>query len=247
MKQNYDEIRTSMPPIAGVANGAMVLRDGAFSTANLDDFQAGLRPKIQGTINLDRLFSETTNEPLDWFIGFSSLAAVIGNPGQSAYSAGNGCMRAVVNGRRSRGLAGSVIHISRITGIDYIERELTKDSQERLKVRSGTLAMSENDLHHLFAEGIVAGRPTSGMNPELITGLGLITTEQAKEVFWSQNAKMGLLIREVGRGGIARGGDKGNSIPVRTLLEVAKTIQDAKDMTVGKSNIMKYMCREDNH
>jgi hypothetical protein len=162
-----------MPPIAGVANGAMVLRDGAFNTANLDDFQAGLRPKIQGTINLDRLFSETTNEPLDWFIGFSSLAAVIGNPGQSAYSAGNGCMRAVVNGRRCRGLAGSVIHISRITGIGYIERELTKDSQERLKVRSGTLAMSENDLHHLFAEGIVAGRPTSGMNPELITGLGL--------------------------------------------------------------------------
>ncbi len=233
MKQIRDEIRESMPAIGGVTSGAMVLRDSSFAQASFDDFQSVLRPKIQGTINLDRLFSDSASEPLDWFICFSSLAEVIGNPGQSAYSAGNGCMRVLVNGRRSRGLAGSVIHISRVTGIGYIERELTKDLQQRLKVRSGTLAMSEIDLHMLFAEAIVAGRPESNLNPEIITGLGLVTTEQAKDVFWKDNAKMGLLIREVGRG-IAAGGDKESAIPVRKLLEAAKTIQEAKKLTVGK-------------
>jgi hypothetical protein len=223
-----------MPPIGGVANGAMVLKDSSFPTARFDDFQAVLGPKILGTINLDRVFSETTNEPLDWFIGFSSLAAVIGNPGQSAYSAANGYINTLIKRRRTQGLAGSVIHISRVTGIGYIERELTKDLQRRLKVRSGTLAMSEIDLHQLFAEAVVCGRPSSGLDPEIVTGLGLVTTEQAKDVFWNTNAKMGLLIREVGRG-ITAGGDKGNSIPVRTLLEATKTLQEAKKLLVGES------------
>ncbi len=229
-----------MPAIGGVANGAMVLRDSSFAGARFEDFQAVLRPKIQGTINLDRLFSKTSNEPLNWFIGFSSLAAMIGNPGQGAYSAGNGFIKDLVKRRRSQGLAGSVIHISRVAGLGYIERELNKDLQHRLKTRSGTLAMSDVDLHQLFAEAIVAGRPRSGLNPEIVTGLEFVTTEQAKEIYWKSNAEMGLLIREVGHG--IASVDKRTTIPVKDLLEAAKTMQEAKEVIVGKSYIIERLC-----
>ncbi|EAW08950.1 putative polyketide synthase [Aspergillus clavatus NRRL 1] len=220
VKQMYHEINESMPQIAGVANGAMM---------SFDDFQAVLRPKIQGTINLDKLFSDPAR-PLDWFIGFSSIAATVGNPGQSAYTAGNCFIKALVNRRRKQGLAGSSIDITRLVGLGFIEREshgrLTKEHQERLTTRSGTIAMSENDLHQLFAEAILSGRPASGLNPEIITGLAPITVDQSRDAYWKTNTRLTLLIREIGHG-TTQDGDKGNAIPVRQLLEAAKTMDDA--------------------
>lgn len=160
-----------MPPIGGVADGAMVLRDATFVTQTFQDWQAILKPKVQGTINLDLLFSEYASsheEPLDWFIGFSSLVAYAGNPGQAAYGAGNCFLKAPIQARHNRGLAGSTIDIGRMVGVGYIESQLTTDGQDRLKFRSGTQSMSESDLHQLFAEAVVAGRPNSGLDTELI-------------------------------------------------------------------------------
>lgn len=236
MKQIFDTIKESMPPIGGVANGAMVLRDSSLMKMSFEDFQAVLRPKIQGTINLDRLFSDPS-QPLDWFIGFSSIAATVGNPGQSAYTAGNCFIKALIDRRRQQGLAGSSIDITRLVGLGFIEREshgrLNKEHQERLTTRSGTIAMSENDLQQLFAEAILSGRPDLGLNPEIITGLAPITVEQSKDAYWKTNTRLSLLIREVGQGA-AQGGETGNAVPVRQLLEAAKNIQDAAKVLSGK-------------
>ncbi|KAF7719430.1 Polyketide synthase [Penicillium ucsense] len=186
MKKIHDTIKESMPPIGGVANGAMVLRD------------------IQGTINLDRLFSDRS-QPLDWFIGFSSIAATVGNPGQSAYTAGNCFIKEHVDRRRQR---------------------LTKEHQERLTTRSGTIAMSENDLHKLFAEAILSGSPALGLSPEIITGLAPITVEQSKDAYWKTNMRLSLLIKDAGQGN-AQGSERSEVIPLRKLLEGAKSLQDA--------------------
>lgn len=231
-----------MPPIAGVANGAMVLRDSSLVNMGYDDFQAVLGPKIQGTIHLDNLF-RSTGEKLDWFIGFSSIAGTVGNPGQSAYTAGNCFIKALVGQRRSQGLAGSAIDISRVVGLGFIEREskgrLTQEHQQRLTTRSGTIAMCENDLLQLFAEAIISGRPDSGLSPELITGLAPITVEQSKDAYWKTNARLGLLIREVGHGA-SLGGDKANAVPVKQLLEAAKTMDDALKVLFGKFTLSSY-------
>ena len=71
-----------MPPIAGVANGAMVLQDGLFDNMSYDAFAKVLKPKVLGSQLLDELFYDT---PLDFFIFFSSATAVMGNSGQSNY------------------------------------------------------------------------------------------------------------------------------------------------------------------
>lgn len=213
----------------------MVLRDSSFMKVSFDDFQAVLGPKVKGTINIDRLFSDP-NQLLDWFIGFSSVAGTVGNPGQSGYTAGNCFIKALVDWRRKQGLAGSVIDITRLVGLGFIEREghgrLTKEHQERLTTRSGTIAMSENDLHQLFAEAISAGRPDLDLNPEIITGLAPITVEQSKDTYWTTNPRLSLLIREAGQGDL-KGRDGGNAAPLRQLLGDTKTMQDVANVLSG--------------
>lgn len=235
VKQIHDAIKESMPPIGGVANGAMVLRDSSFMKVSFDDFQAVLGPKVKGTINIDRLFSDP-NQLLDWFIGFSSVAGTVGNPGQSGYTAGSCFIKALVDRRRKQGLAGSVIDITRLVGLGFIEREghgrLTKEHQERLTTRSGTIAMSENDLHQLFAEAILAGRPDLDLNPEIITGLAPITVEQSKDTYWKTNPRLSLLIREAGQGDL-KGRDGGNAAPLRQLLGDTKTMQNVANVLSG--------------
>lgn len=228
-----------MPIVGGVANGAMVLRDGTFLALSFEDFQEGLRSKVNSSTNLDRVFSEEqeANEPLDWFVSFSSIVGMTGNPGQAAYTAGNCFMKGLTHQRRRRGVAASVIDISRVTGLGFIQREssgrLTREHQERLSSRSGALVISDVDLHQLFAEAIVAGRPEEGLNPELISGLAPITTEQAKEVFWAPNARFSLLIREADRGAAAIG-DKSARVSVRKLLEAATSLLGLRKILLGE-------------
>lgn len=233
-----------MPPISGVANGAMVLRDVSLISMSFEDFITVLRPKVQGTLNLDRLFSSSERE-LDFFICFSSIAGTLGNPGQSAYSAGNCFMKSLVRRRRSRGLPGAAIDIGRLVGVGYIEREssgrLTKEHQTRLQTRSGAVPMSETDLHQLFAEAIIAGRPPSGSSPssysdssELISSIVPITTEQAKQAYWSSNPRLGLLIRETGQQlSGSGGGGSGNAVPVRQLLNAARTMGQVESILLA--------------
>lgn len=81
-----DNLAVTMPPIAGVVNGAMVLSDSLFADMSLDSFEKVLAPKARGSLALDRVFSSSS---LDFFVMFSSLTAVAGNRGQSNYAAAN--------------------------------------------------------------------------------------------------------------------------------------------------------------
>ncbi|KAI8632481.1 putative polyketide synthase [Xylariaceae sp. FL1651] len=87
-------------PVRGVIHGAMLLKDHTLTQMHLDDFQAGLKPKYYGTINLAKAF---TSDNLDFFIMLSSLAGIVGLPGQSNYAAGNVFQDEFVHSQVSRG------------------------------------------------------------------------------------------------------------------------------------------------
>lgn len=243
-EQTYASIQQVMPPVAGVALGAMVRIDATFMTQRLEEFQAVLRPKVDGVLNLDRLFTVpsaayTPNEPLDFFIALSSLVGMTGNPGQSAYGAANCFLKAVMRDRREhRGLAGASIDIGRMVGVGIIEREFAPGVRERLKFWDSTLAMGESDLHQLFAEAIVAGRPGSNADPELVAGISVLRGKEAIEkAFWSKNPRLHMMLRDEPFEGAVSGG--GNSEPaapavsVRKLLEGITALKDAEKIIVG--------------
>lgn len=92
-----------MPPIAGVFHLAGVLDDGMLLQQNSARYATVLTPKLGGALNLIRAFEA---QPLDYFVCFSSVAALTGSLGQSAYAAANAALDALMEARRMSGKPG---------------------------------------------------------------------------------------------------------------------------------------------
>ncbi|MEU1669891.1 SDR family NAD(P)-dependent oxidoreductase [Streptomyces sparsogenes] len=84
-------IREEFGPLTGVVHAAGVLRDGFALNKSAEDFAAVLAPKAAGLRALD---AATADDPLDFFVAFSSIAAHIGNPGQTDYAYANAYLEA---------------------------------------------------------------------------------------------------------------------------------------------------------
>ncbi|NUM52062.1 MAG: SDR family NAD(P)-dependent oxidoreductase [Candidatus Hydrogenedentes bacterium] len=100
----YD--RSGLPPIRGVVHAAGVIDDHAVTNLSMDSLTAVMRPKVDGTMLLHRHFDANGNgaaNRLDFFVLFSSVAAVMGAPGQANYAAGNAFMDALAHHRRAHG------------------------------------------------------------------------------------------------------------------------------------------------
>ncbi|HHP7245480.1 MAG TPA: aminotransferase class I/II-fold pyridoxal phosphate-dependent enzyme [Elainellaceae cyanobacterium] len=97
----------SIYPLRGVIHAAGVLEDDMLQNQSWEAFRKVLAPKISGAWNLHTL---TQNDSLDFFVCFSSIAALLGSPGQGNYAAANACMDALVHHRRSLGLPATTIN-----------------------------------------------------------------------------------------------------------------------------------------
>jgi acyl transferase domain-containing protein/acyl carrier protein len=86
---------TGVAHLAAVGDGRLLAHRDAASLAAI------AAPKIAGAWNLHQL---TAQLPLQHFVLFSSLSAVLGVPGQAGYAAGNAFMDALARHRRERGL-----------------------------------------------------------------------------------------------------------------------------------------------
>jgi len=107
MVKLFEEIKLTMPPLRGIIHAAAVLKDGILQSQNWESFTQTLAPKVQGTWNLHTL---TQKLPLDFFILFSSVASLLGSPGQGNYAAANAFMDALAQYRQKLGLAGLSIN-----------------------------------------------------------------------------------------------------------------------------------------
>lgn len=91
----------SLPGLRGVIHAAGVLDDGTLVNQTPERFERVLAPKVGGSWNLHLA---TRQLPLDFFVCFSSLASLIGAPGQGSYAAGNAFLDALCELRRQEGL-----------------------------------------------------------------------------------------------------------------------------------------------
>ncbi len=110
MQRLFAEIQTSLPPLRGVVHAAGVSADRELTglrPEEVEGFEAILEPKVRGTWILHEL---SRNLPLDFFVLFSSIAAVWGAKGQGNYAAANHFLDAFAHYRRALGLPGLSIN-----------------------------------------------------------------------------------------------------------------------------------------
>jgi acyl transferase domain-containing protein len=94
-------IETNFLPLRGIVHGAGVLEDGVLAGLDWQQFERVLAPKVQGAWFLHR---STQHLNLDFFVCFSSIASLLGSPGQSNYSAANAFLDALAHHRQALGL-----------------------------------------------------------------------------------------------------------------------------------------------
>lgn len=92
--------------LRGIAHCAGVLHDRLITDLEPADIDAVLRPKAMGAQNLEAAIAD---HDLDWWVVYSSAAALLGSPGQSAYAAANAWLDALVHQRRAEGLPATSI------------------------------------------------------------------------------------------------------------------------------------------
>ncbi len=80
------EVKTRYGSINGIIHSAGVLRDSLLVNKTKEDLETVLGPKVYGAVYLDQA---TKDENLDFFVLFSSITAILGNPGQADYAYGN--------------------------------------------------------------------------------------------------------------------------------------------------------------
>jgi NAD(P)-dependent dehydrogenase (short-subunit alcohol dehydrogenase family) len=93
--------REGWPPIRGVVHAAGALADQLLARMSREDFDVAWRPKVVGSW---LLHDKLRDQPLDFFVLYSSVAAVLGTFGQGNYAAANAFLDALAHDRQAVGL-----------------------------------------------------------------------------------------------------------------------------------------------
>ena len=133
-----------MPPIVGVMHAAMVLDDVVITGLDEERFARVFAPKVTGAENLDLV---TRGLRLDYFVLFSSVTTLMGNPGQGNYVAANAYMEGLARRRRREGLPALAIGWGPITDVGVVARnERLQSNLQKLTGVSGLKAREALDL-----------------------------------------------------------------------------------------------------
>ena len=122
-------------PLRGVVHAAGVLDDGLVLSLTPDRLDTVLRAKVDGAWHLHELTRELD---LSAFVVFSSMAGIVGTPGQANYAAANSFLDGLVAYRRAHGLPG----LSLAWGLWEQASAMTAHLGERDKARMSRLGIA---------------------------------------------------------------------------------------------------------
>ncbi|KAL0930068.1 polyketide synthase [Colletotrichum truncatum] len=195
------------PRVAGIIQGAMVLRDKPYETMSLDDYHTAIHAKFTGTWNLHRV-SEEQPQPLDFFTLLSSISGIVGNKGQANYAAGNTFLDAFADYRRSLGLKANSVDLGLIQDVGYVAEQ--EGFEARFDTRQWT-PITEGTLRKILSYSILqqdqASEPINADSvAQLITGIGFPLPEDSD---LTRDARFGYLFQNTGAGSDGKEGGAG--------------------------------------
>lgn len=152
LEKVFKDISRTMPPIKGIFHLAGVLDGGMLHQLEWSRFAPVMAPKMMGAWNLHML---TKNMHLDHFVLFSSIASLMGYPGQGGYAAANHFMDTLAEVRQGEGLPALSINWGPWSGFG-MTAALKAADMERLKkggITPLTFDQGFNFLEKLLGSG----------------------------------------------------------------------------------------------
>ncbi|MFY9920653.1 MAG: type I polyketide synthase, partial [Mycobacterium sp.] len=141
--------------LQAVVHAAGVLDDAVIGSLTPQRIDTVLRAKVDGAWHLHELTREL---PLNAFVVFSSLAGIIGAPGQANYAAANAFLDALAAHRRAAGLAGLSLAWGLWETPSTMTAGMQAPDQARLH-RRGLTAMTPGQAMELFDTALGVDNP----------------------------------------------------------------------------------------
>jgi NAD(P)-dependent dehydrogenase (short-subunit alcohol dehydrogenase family)/acyl carrier protein len=142
-------------PLGAVIHCAGVLDDATIQAAGTEQVERVFAPKADAAWHLHEL---TRGLELSHFVLFSSLAGIIGAPGQGAYAAANCFLDALAAQRHGQGLPASAIAWGLWLDQSGMASQLAEADLARMR-RAGITALSEQQGLALFDRALAGSRP----------------------------------------------------------------------------------------
>ncbi len=148
VERTFDRIAREMPPVRGILHAAMVIDDALISQLDPDRIARVMAPKVVGAWHLHERSLELD---LDFFVMFSSMAALLGSPGQGNYVAANSFLIALAAHRHRLGKPALAVDWGRIGDTGYVARNAEVGHRlDRMGLLGMPVARATEMLGHLI-------------------------------------------------------------------------------------------------
>lgn len=137
-----------------------------FENMSYDDFEAAIRPKVQGSWNLHECLPAT----MDFFLLLSSATGILGNRAQANYASGGTYQDALARHRMSNGLPAASVDLGAVLSVGYVAEN--KERTNMTKHLAAVLEVLREDEIHSLVEFLIDPRyPRAVENCQLVSGL----------------------------------------------------------------------------
>ncbi|KAK2008695.1 ketoacyl-synt-domain-containing protein [Colletotrichum eremochloae] len=183
VRQALKDCARGMPPIKGIIQAAMLLRDAVFERMTHAQWEQSLNPKVQGSWNLHKHMPED----VDFFIMLSSYCGIWGNRGQANYAAGCAFQDELAHFRRRQGLKAMSIDLGAMRDVGVLaDKGAVGDMASWIE----PFGIREKEFHAILMLAIArqAGEDWADKEPQLVTGLATGESASMAGVFpWYLN------------------------------------------------------------
>jgi NADPH:quinone reductase-like Zn-dependent oxidoreductase/acyl carrier protein len=155
LQQALSLVELEMPTLKGVIHGAGILDDATLQQMTPEQMINVLRPKVAGAWNLHTLIQQ----PLDFFVLFSSATALLGSPGQSNHVVANTFLDALAHYRQATGKPALSINWGVWSDIGSASDRVTQMH------RKGIQAINPQSGIEIFARLLQSDAPQVGVMP----------------------------------------------------------------------------------
>jgi NADPH:quinone reductase-like Zn-dependent oxidoreductase/aryl carrier-like protein len=162
-------LRAELPPLRGVFHAAGVLDDGLVSAMSAEQMSRVLAPKVLGAWHLH---VHAREDELEHFVLCSSVAAVLGSPGQGAYAAANAFLDALAERRAAEGLPATAVDFGPWADVGMAARAKLGPALESRGLRSLSPAAALDGLERALERGAVRSVVADVDWPRLVAAFG---------------------------------------------------------------------------